>query len=279
MYVFLNGKLVEESKAQISIWERGFLFGDGIFETLRSYNGKLFLLTEHLERLFNSAKALNLKLDFSPEEIEQACNQLLEANQLKDARIRITLSRGRYDGRLELEESSSTFLITAQALSPPDKEPKSFKLVRVNFTLSPDYPLARHKTLSYLPYLYAYQQARSQNADEGLLFSSNGFILEASRSNLFFIKEQKLKTPSLELPILPGITRAKVIEIAQSLGLEVEEGFYQEEELLSGKAVFLTNSVFPLVLVEQYQGKIFSHQESFALVKRIYSIYLKEAGC
>jgi len=279
MYVFLNGKLVEEARAYLSIWERGFLFGDGIFETLRSYNGKLFLLTEHLERLFNSAKALNLKPGFSPEQIEQACHQLLEANQLRDARIRITLSRGRFGGRLELEENSSTFLITARAISPPGQEPENLKLVRVNFTLSPDYPLARHKTLSYLPYLYAYQQARNQKADEGLLFSSSGFILEASRANLFFIKEQKLKTPSLELPILPGITRAKVIEIAQSLGLEVEESFYQEKELLSADAVFLTNSVLPLAVVEQYQGKIFSHQESLALVKRIYSIYLKEAGC
>ena len=277
MYVFLNGKLAEESKAQISIWERGFLFGDGIFETLRSYNGKLFLLTEHLERLFNSAKALNLKLDFSPSQIEQACNQLLEANQLKDARIRITLSRGRYEGRLELEENSSTFLITARALPPPDKEPKSFKLVRVNFTLSPDYPLARHKTLSYLPYLYAYQQARSQNADEGLLFSTNGFILETSKANLFFLKDQKLKTPSLELPLLPGITRAKVIEIAQKLGLEVEESFYREEELFQAQAIFLTNSILPLAVVEQYQKQVFLNREALALVKKIYSIYLEEA--
>ena len=274
MFAFLNGKILSEEKAKISPADRGFLLGDGLFETMRSYSGKIFALEEHIERLFSSAKVFSLEIGYSEKELAQACDELLDANKLKDARIRITVSRGEFKGELGLGwQSPSTVLITTKPLAERKSGEERLKLKKANFSLSEDYFFAKHKIVSYLPYLFAYDYARKNGADDAVLFSCQGFLLEASRANLFLVKDEVLKTPSLELPLLAGITRKKILEIARKLGIKVEEGKYRESELVEADGVFLTNSVIELVPVLSYEGKIYSDKKAQELIKKLQDAY------
>jgi len=277
MFIFLDGRILDEKDAVISVLDRGFLFGDGLFETMRAYNGRVFLLSEHLERLEASAKELELGIGYSKEELSEAIYEVLRANNLKEARIRLSLSRGRFSGRVEYDGCEKGMVVVSAVVVEEKKELMELSLVRSGLRLSRDYVLARHKTLSYLPYLYALRQARRGGADEGLLLSEDGKVLEGSRANLFMLKEDRLITPGLGLPILPGITRRKVMELGKELGLLVEEAEFGEEEIFESEAVFLTNSIMEVGLVRSYEGRVIGGRRGKELVRNLWRLYQEQA--
>ncbi len=263
MKVFLNGRILREAQARISAQDPGFLYGAGLFETMRSYRGRIFLVREHLQRLAGSAKFLGINIPFSEKKLADACHEVLRANKIQEGRVRLTISREGAGG--------STILITARALAAERLRP--FKLIRSSFSVSRNSPTARHKTLSYLPYLLAFEQAQKQGADDALLFSEDGILLESSRANIFLVRHGELHTPNLALPVLPGVTRAKVIELAQAQGITVRQGEFREQDLFDSEGALLTNSVMEIAPVKSYGGKPFRSLKAMALIKRLMELY------
>ncbi len=254
--VYLNGDLVPASEATVSAFNHGFLYGYGLFETIRTYNGAIFRLQRHLERLFKSADMLGLSTDLSRYNLEQAGYSVVEANGYSDARIRITVTAGRGDifpnpplGR------GITVFIAAQPLIPlaPESYSRGYKAIISSWRRNSRSPLCRIKTICYTENILARQEARAGGADEALIFNEKGLLSECSSSNVFAVKQCKLVTPPLSSGILPGITREAVLELADMLAIPIQERSLKLAELGEVGEMFITNSileVMPLTSIE-----------------------------
>ena len=246
--IYFNGNVTEE-KAVISPIDRGFLYGDGVFETMRSYGGKVFRQEEHLRRLFYSAEVISLKIPYTISQLKDAISETLSANKLSNAYIRITVSRGEGIGLTPPSSPGGNLLIVVQEvpLFPEKWYTDGLRGVVVKIKKDSLSPLFSIKSLNYLPNILAIIEARARNVDEGIILNSDCLVSSATASNIFLVSGEKLLTPSLKSNILPGITRQAVIEIAQRLGYEVCEAEIKKEELLVVNEVFLTSSVREIV--------------------------------
>lgn len=257
MKVFLNDKLVSEESAYVSIFDHGFLYGDGVYETMRAYDGVIFKLDEHVSRLGQSALFIRLTI---PEArfLRDAIYQTLSANKLSDAYVRITVSRGK--GPIGLDPAlckQATFAVIAKEFKgyPETRYEKGVAVIvaetRKNLTeaLNPQI-----KSLNFLNNILAMIEAKEQGADEAIMLNAQGCIAEGTVSNIFFVSENSLCTPSLEAGILSGITRETVISLAQQAGIFVREGLFSPEELLKAEEVFYTNTsseILPISRINQ----------------------------
>jgi branched-chain amino acid aminotransferase len=268
--VYLNGRLVDERRAVVSALDRGLLYGDGLFETMRAYGGRVFRLDQHLARMARSAKALRIPFDVKPD----AVTKLLRANGLADAYVRITLTRGVHGGDLGLDTGARpTQIIQARAFHayPPRLYRRGMKVALADAVRPSRSAAGRHKTLSYIENLLARDAAKGRGFDETLFLDDRGFVAECATSNLFWAKKGTLFTPAASMNILPGITRAAVIEIARADGVKVKEGRFRLAELKRADEVFLTNSLMEVMPVREVAGKrIFRHvaTRGFALAYR-----------
>jgi branched-chain amino acid aminotransferase len=253
--VYLNGSLVPRPEARLSIDDHGFLYGYGLFETMRAYNGVIFLLERHVRRLTEGAKAIGLAARLGGIDLAGACRDTLRANGLKEARLRLTVSGGEGEPLPWAETGDKpTVLVTARGLTPlPDgKYERGCKVLLSSLRRCPQSPLSRIKSANYLVSVLARVEAAAAGYDEALLLNESGSIAEGGSSNIFFVGSGSLVTPSLESGVLPGITRAVVMELAGALGVGVSEGEVSPDELGSFDEAFLTGSVMeimPLVSV------------------------------
>ncbi|MFC1916040.1 aminotransferase class IV [Chloroflexota bacterium] len=261
--VYLNGSLVPRSQARISVFDSGFLYGYGLFETMRAYRGIIFLLDRHLKRLLDSAEVIGLAKALSDVDLAKACVDTLRANNLQEARLRLTVSRGEADSFPGTGISASpTVLVSATGYSPVSARiyEKGFRVGVSSLRRYSQSPLSSLKSTNYLLSLLAKREAEASGLDEALLLNEHGFIAEGSISNVFFASLRSgLVTPSLESGILPGITRQVVMELASHLTLNVTEGEIRLEDLGQFDEAFLTNSVMeimPLVAVRDNTGKV-----------------------
>ena len=260
--VYLNGSLVPRSQARISVFDHGFLYGYGLFETMRAYNGTIFLLERHLQRLRHSAEVIGFSSELVDIDLSKACIDVLKANDLQDARMRITVSRGELDSFPGSSNSGTpTVVVTARSYSPLSVQTyeQGFRVVVSSLRRCRQSPLSRLKTTNYLTSVLARIEAEKAGFDETLLLNEQGFLTEGSTSNLFLVNPSGLVTPSPESGILPGITRAAVIELAGALGISVTEYAIGLEALEQVEEAFLTNSVMeimPLVEVRDNSGKV-----------------------
>jgi len=260
--VYLNGSLIPRSQARVSVFDYGFLYGYGLFETMRAYHGTIFLLERHLKRLSESAAVIGLSSRLADIDLTRACVDTLKANDLEDARIRLTVSGGKagsFPGYKS--DANPTVLVVATAYSPPPAEVfrKGFKAWLSSFYRDSQSPLSKLKSTNYLLSVLARTEAEAAGLDEALLLNERGFIAEGSISNVFLVTRFGLVTPSVESGILPGITREVVMELADSLKINVTEGEVRPEDLKQCDEAFLTNSVMelmPLVEVRDKSGKI-----------------------
>ena len=258
--VYLNGSLVPRSQACLSVFDHGFLYGAGLFETVRAYNGKMPFLERHLSRLLTASRVLGLAGSLDKLELEKACMDTLEANNLEDARLRLTVSRGEA-GPFPGSVQKATLLVTAIRYSPlpAEKYEKGFKAGVASFEQFSRSPLAGLKSTSYLSNVLARMEAEAAALDEALFLNERGHITEGTTSNVFFINSSSgLVTPAVESGLLPGVTRQVVLEIADSLGIDAVETEVRLTDLKGFTEAFLTSSMMelmPLVEVRDSNGR------------------------
>ncbi len=253
--IFLNDKLIDIEEGQISAGDSGFLYGAGLFETMRAYNGIVFRLDDHLERLINSAKALFIEHSFSNEFLAESVNKVLEANNLTDARIRLTLTAGGFS--TSQTKQNPTLLITAAKFQPYPAEyyKKGVLVVLSPFRQNTREPTCGHKTTSYFSRMLALRQAHEKRAAEALWFTIDGQLAEGCISNVFLVKDSKIFTPRTNTPVLPGIARKTVCELSKTSKIELFEKDLTIDDLLAAEEVFITNvimQVMPIVGIEKH---------------------------
>jgi len=256
MVVFLNGKFLPEADAVVPLNDRGFLLGDGLFETTRVMNSRPFRLAQHLERLTRGADFFKIKLPFHPKEIQKFANELIEKNKLSDAVLRVTLTRGPGTrGYSANGASQPTLAMTLHTLPPQTRdEPLQWSLVTSSFRIPASDALAAFKTTSKILNVLARGEAEEKGADEALLLNTNGEVAETAGGNLFWVYHDKICTVPTGRGVLPGITRAVVLEICQSLGLETNKRVIKPEMLRNAEGMFVTQSALGIVPVVSFDG-------------------------
>jgi branched-chain amino acid aminotransferase len=273
MYIFLNDRMVPESDANVSVYDHGFLYGDGIYETMRAYKGIVFMIGRHIERLRRSASLIRLRL---PEGrfIEDAVHRTLAANGLSEAYVRITVSRGK--GPIGLDPDlceEPTFVVIAERFReyPPACYEKGVKIVfaqtRRNLRDAID---PRIKSLNFLNNILAKIEAKEKGADEAVMLNSRGFLTEGTVCNIFFVSDGIILTPSVDAGILDGITREIVIGLAKKSGVEVKEGMFRPSQLLRSEEVFYTNTTAEVMPVGIAEGVAFEVGETTRALRTMY---------
>ena len=257
--IYIDGELVPKSEARISVLDHGLLYGDGVFEGIRCYNGVVFKLKEHIDRLYRSAKVIKLDIPLTKEEMIKAVIETLKANGLRDAYIRLIVTRGIGDLGLDPRKCGKpSVIIIAEKMEPilgKMAREKGAKLIKSSVRRDPVYATSHEvKSLNYLNSILAKLEAINANADDAIMLDSRGFVSEASAANLFIVKDNSLITPPVTAGILPGITRAFVMELAKSLGINVYERDITPVELLTADEVFLTGTGAEIVPVTMING-------------------------
>lgn len=252
---YLNGSLVSRGDARIAVLDYGFLYGFGLFETMRAYGGHVFRLDRHLKRLARSGENLGIAVESAA--LERAVTETIRANGLGDARIRLTVSIG--EGGVVPDPTTCgepTVLVVAGNFQPFSEEvyQRGFSAVVSSIRRNSRSPLSGMKTLNFLESMLARQEARTAGADEALLLNEKGLLAEASMSNVFLVSEGSLRTPGLESGVLPGVTRETVTELAGKRGIDSIEGDTALEELLHAEEAFLTNSVMEVMPLTGVEG-------------------------
>ncbi|MGH7166246.1 MAG: aminotransferase class IV [Nitrospiraceae bacterium] len=266
MWIYLNDRFVTKEEATVSVFDHGFLYGDGVYETLRAYGGRIFMLAQHLARLQRSAHLIGLELPISEKDWPPLLNEALDRNGLRpgrngpdDAYLRITVSRG--EGDIGLDPAlcrRPTVVILALPFKPYPAQlfqqgvHLAIVPVRRNLVaaLSPQI-----KSLNFLNNILAKREAAKAGAFDGLMLNAEGHLTECTASNLFFVQAGRLCTPSVDCGILDGITREVVILLAREQRIPVEAGRYTPESLHQAEECFLTNTTMEIMPVREVDGK------------------------
>jgi len=255
MTIFLNGRFVPEAQAVIPVNDRGFMYGDGLFETVRVVNGRLFRFPQHLERLARGANFLKINLPFTARELEEFAGQLIEKNQMAEAILRLTLTRGPGErGYTPNANRNPTVVMTLHA-APPSESPVQWSLITSSFRVLAADPLSSFKTLNKLTHVMARAEAVEKGADEALLINTNGEVAETASGNIFWIYNDKICTTPTGRGVLPGVTRAVVLEICQTLGLLTNKRVIKPEALRNSEGIFVTQSACGIVPVATFDGE------------------------
>jgi len=273
MKIWLNGKIVPEEEAKVSVFDHGLLYGDGVFEGIRSYNSRIFKLDEHLERFYKSARAIMLKIPLSLNELEEAIIKTLRINNLKDAYIRVVATRGVGDLGLDPVKcpSPTIFIITSKMqFYPRELYEKGLRLVTV--------PTRRNdieslnpalKSLNYLNNILAKIEATNSGALEALMLNRDGYVVECSGDNIFIVKNGTLLTPPSSVGTLEGITRNVVIDLAQSFKINCLESLLTRYDLYNSDEVFLTGTAAEIIPVTELDGRIIKDGKVGPFTKRL----------
>jgi branched-chain amino acid aminotransferase len=255
--VHLNGQFISETDAKVSVRDGGWLHGAGLFETMRAENGRVFRLDAHIERLRRSAAKLLTTIEPGMLPSAKVFSELLQRNELKTARVRLTVTAGSMQINPDADAPQLTVCATAAKLFPYplDLYEKGAHVVICNFRTSPSDPVAGHKTTGYLPRLLGLREAQRVHCAEALWFTTANRLAEGSISNVFVVRKDVLKTPPLDTPVLPGITRDEVLRIAEEVGIETQQVPLRVDDLLDADEILLTNTmmqVMPVIRVEKH---------------------------
>jgi branched-chain amino acid aminotransferase group I len=252
-WAYVNGEFVEQEAAVVSASDRGLLHAYGLFETMRSYGGRVFRLEQHYQRLAEGASTIGIELPLRLEELRAAIDALLERNALPDARIRLTVTAGPAP---ESGAATPSVLLVATPLTdyPPELYERGMAAITSDIRRNEKSPLSRVKSLNYLDNLLAREEARRKGADHTILLNTRGLVAEGSSSNVFIVDGEGLTTPSIESGVLPGITRAVVMEIARDAGIPIRESEVAPAELSGASEAFLTGSVMGVMPLTRLDG-------------------------
>ncbi len=259
--VYLNDSILDAKDATVSASDGGFLYGVGLYEILRTDGGRIFALSDHLDRLLTSATALAIACPFDKPALESAIRRVLQANELTDARIRLTLTAGSIS---EGDFPQPTLLITAspQSAYPQDYYRNGVRVALADFRQNPFDPTTGHKTTSFLSRLTALNRAMKKGCFEAIWFTPAGVLAEACMSNVFLVKDSALLTPRIETPVMPGIARKHVLHLAEQNHIPHQQTDLTISDLLSAQECFLTSvsvKLLPVVGIEAHtvgDGKV-----------------------
>ncbi len=274
--IFLNGRIVPDADANISSGDRGFLYGDSIYETLRSYNGKPFKLAEHLERMRHSAKQLRISFEYTNIDIGDWINKLIEKNCSQDAYIRITLSRGTGGGRLQMDDNlEPTTLIQVKPFTPYEKKlyDKGMSLIVSDYKRSTSCPISRHKSTNLLQSILLKEEANKKSAHDSIILNTDGDVAECVVSNIFMASRGSVITPSLDTNILPGITRSTVLDICRFTDIPISEECFAIEKLINAEEVFITNSLMEIMPVSKIDDSMIGKAIPGRLTQQLMNAY------
>lgn len=273
MQVYISGKFCDKENAKVSVFDHGFLFGDGVFEGMRSYNGKVFRLREHMIRLWNSAKALMITIPIPLEEMESAVDQTLKINGISDGYIRLIVTRG--IGTLGLDThlcNNPQIIIIADhlALYPQEHYEKGLEIVTASTVrTNPSMVSPQIKSLNYLNNILAKIEGHHAGCVEALMLNTKGEVAECTGDNIFIVSKGKLHTPPPEAGILEGITRKTVLDIAAEMGIPVKEVPMTRLDIFVADECFLTGSAAELIPVVKLDGRPIGDGKPGAMTKKL----------
>jgi branched-chain amino acid aminotransferase len=250
--VYLNGSLIPRSKAHLSINDHGFLYGFGLFETMRAYNGKIFLLDRHIERLKNAAKIIGMGEKIAGLDLVKICQDTIKANDLQSARVRLTVTNGEGADLPWVEAGGKpTVLATAVPYTPlaADKYEAGFKVGIASARRTSQNVMSSMKSINYLLNTVARMEAAKRGQDEALLLNEDGYIAEGGGSNIFFVRSGRLVTPAPNSGLIPGVTREVIIKLADSLDIGLSEGIVGKAAFKQCEEAFMTNAIIEVMPV------------------------------
>ena len=275
--VFINGTLYNKEDAKVSVYDHGFLYGDGVFEGMRSYGGSVFRMKEHLDRLWESAEKIQLEIPMSKEQMADSVNATLAANEIEDGYIRLVVSRG--EGTLGLDPSKcptpNIIIITDLITLYPDEFYQNGLEIITAKTIR-NHPGAldpRIKSLNYLNNILAKIEGLAAGCVETLMLNHQGEVAECTGDNIFIVQDGRLLTPPVEAGVLEGITRGAVMELAAEDGVEVVETTMTLEDVYAAEEVFLTGSAAEIVPVIKVDGNQIGNGTPGLLTRRIADLY------
>jgi branched-chain amino acid aminotransferase len=260
LQVYVDGKLYPKSEARISVFDHGLLYGDGAFEGIRAYNGLVFKLNEHLDRLYETAHTIRLEIPLSKKELAQAVIDTLKTNRLKDAYVRLVVTRGTGDLGLDPRKckKATIIVITDHIVLYPEKLYKEgLKIMTV--------PTVRNhvealnpslKSLNYLNNILAKIEATHAGFEEAIMLNSQGYVAECTGDNIFMVRDGELFTPPTYLGVLKGITRGAIIEIAEKKKIRFSEAVLTRHDLYNANEIFLTGTAAEVIPVVNIDGRV-----------------------
>jgi branched-chain amino acid aminotransferase len=280
LFVYVNGKLLRKHEACISVWDHGLLYGDGVFEGIRAYDGVVFRLKEHVDRLYESAHYIRLKIPMSKEQMSEAVLETLRQNKLKNAYIRLLVTRGTGDLGLNPTNCSNPSIVIiaepASTVDDPLSKPVGVSAIISSIRRDPvDATSHEVKSLNYLNSILARWEAIDAGVNDAIMLDTQGFVSEATAENIFIVTKGQLATPSVDSAILHGVTRQRVIEIAEDLGYAVSERRITPFELVNAEEVFMTGTLAEIVPILKVNGRNVGSGKVGPITARIYTEFVK----
>lgn len=258
MLIYIDGEFLPKTEAKVSVFDHGLLYGDGVFEGIRSYNGRVFKLDEHLERLYDSAKSIMLQIPIPIETMKETVLETLRRNHLSEAYIRLVVTRGVGDLGLDPDKCPQpSIIIIADKITLYPQKFYEEGLEIVTASVRRNYSEAinpRIKSLNYLNNILAKIEGKQSGAEEVLMLNAEGYVVECSGDNIFWVKNEVLVTPPVHMGILEGVTRNSVIDLAREAGMRVEERVFTRHDLYIADECFLTGTaaeVIPVVNIDR----------------------------
>jgi len=259
MKIYIDGRFVSDKEAKISVFDHGFLYGDGVFEGIRVYGGRIFKLREHIDRLYQSAKAILLTIPLSPKEMEDVTIKTVRQNKLRDAYIRLIVSRGEGDLGLDPRKCPKPSIICIAhkiALYPEGIYKKGLSLITLSTVRNiPQAVNAQIKSLNYLNNILAKIEATTAGVNDGVMLNEKGYVAECTGENIFIIEGKELSTPPCYVGTLKGITRGLVLELGENLGLKAGEKVFTRYDIYNASECFLTGTAAQIVPVVKIDGR------------------------
>ncbi len=284
--IYIDGKYFGKSNARISVYDHGLLYGDGIFEGIRVYEGNIFRLDSHLERLYESAKTIMLQIPLTLDEMRDACVETVRRNGFKDCYIRLMVTRGVGDLGLDPRKCpKATVIIIVDKIQmfPEGYYTKGLEVVTVPTTRNMAEAInPKIKSLNYLNNVMAKIEANNVGSPEGILLNSQGYVTEGTGDNIFILKDQVLQTPPTSDGALAGITRSSVIRMANQLGYVCEKKTLTRHDIYNAEECFLTGTAAELIPVVKIDGRVIGTGKPGPVFKKLLTVFrktVKKDGC
>jgi branched-chain amino acid aminotransferase len=274
LFVYIDGKFYPKSKAKISVYDHGLLYGDGVFEGIRAYDGVVFKLKEHIDRLYTSAHTIMLGIQLSRQEITEEILNTLKKNKLRDAYIRLVVTRGVGDLGLDPKKcpEPTIIIITEPMIVLHSKEKRENGITAmISWVKRDSVDATTHevKSLNYLNSILAKLESNTAGADEAICLDKNGFICEGTAENIFIVKEGKVITPPLSTGALRGITRIVIMKLVEKLGYPLLERNITPNELFTADEVFLTGTAAEITPVREINKRVIGDGKPGPVTKRL----------